>query len=254
MQPGRGEAAGMPNPLRSPRVDLIAWDQEVFFLQSDAVLSGHGKVRAWVWGETVHPYLNVLEEISQTPGPGASWGRPWVEEMQGLVVRLGRPPLKHWYRAELDGPEPFRPYLEILLEPAPHQGVEHRRSPRLEHHFRVMSNDLPDLRATVRDISDSGLGLDLVGPLQRGARISLRLEPDDGAVRPFPVQAEVCWCRPSKRTAAVESRAGMAAGTHLFEAGARFIDLDQDARSSLNAYLERLQGLENGTFSDHHVR
>jgi hypothetical protein len=217
------------------KVDLLAHDEDVLLLQCDEVLSGRNWVEAWAAGETIHIRLQILDEADaldeKTPAYEAA---RMTEALTKLAQRLERPVMKHFYRATIRRPLEFLPHLKVLLEPAPH--LDHRTQPRVGHHIRVMSAGLPGYHATVRNISDRGIGLDLSGPVRTGTRMALRLEPDGGRDIPFELEAEVCWCRPT--AGFVEGRATDEAGrAHAYEAGLRLLPLSREAELSLKAFL-----------------
>ena len=216
--------------------DLLARDQQGLIMQCDDALSGRAWVEAWVAGETIHVRLEILEKMESTLG--------WVEDFR---TRLERERKQHLYRVRVRRPVEFIPYLDVLLEPAPHM-VEHREQRRLHHHVRVMSPDLPDYRGTVRDLSEGGVGLDLVGPLRVGARLQLRLEPDGAKDIPFDLEAEVCWCRATTQEG---TRAHDESGrAHAYEVGARFLTLSDKASIQLRDFLDRVSHLEDVPIHD----
>ena len=225
------------------KVDFLARDGDGLILQCDEKLSGRNWVEAWVAGETIHIRLEIVSELGvedeETP---AYLATQMAETLTQLCGRLERQPMKHFYQATIRRPKEFAPLLDVLLEPAPHP-VEHRARTRIGHHIRVMSADLPGYRGTVRNISDKGIGLDLSGPIQKGKKVSLRLEPDGGRDLPFDIEAEVCWCNPTRSD--IQGRAPDEAGrAHAFEAGLRYLPLTREAELNLRAFLESFKGAE----------
>lgn len=217
-----------------PPADLLAREGSDLILQCDEILSGRAWLAATVAGETINVRVEIVEEFQ----PGAEpFPAPWMDELRaGLQLA----PKKHLYRARVRRPVDFLPYLEVLLEPTP-RSTEQRATPRMTHHIRVMGPQLPDFRGTVRDLSEAGIGLDLVGPLPLGTRLSLTLEPDGGKDTPFEVEAQVCWCRANVAGRRAPDETGRA---HAYEVGACFLPLTPNAKQLLSAFLDKVGKLE----------
>ncbi len=220
----------------SIKVDLLAQDGDVLFLQCDQELTGRNWVEAWVAGETIHVRLQILGEAEAHFQDGPAYQAISLNEaLSQMARRLERKVAKHFYRATIRRPLEFGPHLKVLLEPAP-RAVCRRSKARLDHHIRATSPELPGYQATVRDLTDQGIGLDLSGPLREGSRLSLRLEPDGARDTPFDLEAEVCWCRPT--ASLPQGRAlGEAGQAHVFEAGLRLLQQNPKDETSLKAFL-----------------
>ncbi|MBT9589185.1 PilZ domain-containing protein [bacterium] len=226
------------------KADLLARDGDGLILQCDENLSGRHWVEAWVAGETIHIRLQIVAELGvEDEDTPLYLAIQMAETLTQLCRRLERPPMKHFYQATIRRPLEFAPLLDVLLEPAPHP-VEHRARTRIGHHIRAMSAELPGYRGTVRNISEKGIGLDLAGPIQKGQKVALRLEPDGGRDVPFDIEAEVCWCNPTRPE--IQGRAPDEAGrAHAFEAGLRYLPMTREGEVSLRVFLESFDGAEH---------
>lgn len=223
------------------KVDLLAHDGDDLILQCAKPLRARLWVDAWAAGEVVRVRLDISEEIALADDSSNEGQGPRLRRaLQILCQRLDRQPLEYFYRAKIVRPLEFWPHLRILLEPAP-PPMQPRRHPRLGHRIRAMSPALPEYKATVRNLSESGIGLDLSAPLEKGFQLRLRLEPDGGQDTPFEMEAEVCWCRSVLQLNHASSETERA---KAFEAGLRFLPASPESQELLSSLLESFDVLE----------
>lgn len=71
--------------------------------------------------------------------------------------------------------------------------VERRGQIRLSKVMRVSSRDLPGFTATTEDISLSGARITTRKPLEKGARLEIKVDLDDASLPPLRLQALVRW-------------------------------------------------------------
>jgi hypothetical protein len=224
------------------KVDLLAHDGDDLILQCAKPLKGRLWVDAWAAGQVVRVRLEVSEEIALADETANEGEGPRLRRaLQILCQRLERQPMEYFYRATIRRPLEFWPHLRILLEPAP-PPMQPRRHPRLGHRIRAMSPALPEYKATVRNLSESGIGLDLSAPLEKGYQLRLRLEPDGGQDTPFEMEAEVCWCRSVLQLTHASSETERA---KAYEAGLRFLPASPESQELLSSLLESFEVLEN---------
>lgn len=139
------------------------------------------------------------------------------------------------YSLQLEGPKEVLPHLESLLLPLP-QPQELRAQPRVEKRLRATSPQLPGFRGTVVDLSVTGLGLLVDGPLQRGQGVLLEVEFEDQRSQRLQLPCVVCWCRPEEGAP--------------YRAGLRFEAMNEDLFWDLKELVRALLALERGVLND----
>lgn len=100
-----------------------------------------------------------------------------------------------FYSTQVQSPAEVIPHLQQLLDGLP-QPQELRTAPRVEKRLRATSPQLPGFRGTVVDLSETGLGLLIDGPMQKGQRFRLLLDLEDQRIGRLDLHCLVCWCRP----------------------------------------------------------
>lgn len=210
--------------FRHPHIEVLARYPSGLLLQSDSNVHTHDRVEAEIDGVTLDLTLNHVERIDDD-------SRPWLEALEGLRARNHQPVRKYIYRGELQEPREALPHLYVLLEPAPTPHKEDRDHPRFDHRLKVRSATLPGYEGLIYDISLSGLRMDLHEEAQRGSQFGLELHLDHESALPIKLNVEVRWVRKVGRE---------------YETGVRFVDLDEEQKRRLAAFVATLGKTEAG--------
>jgi len=119
--------------------------------------------------------------------------------------------------------EALRKFVGGLLDK---RGGARRAYPRVSHRVAVQCTAVREVRAILRDISVGGARLFVEVPLAVGERIALELQRDRGApLRLIGQVVSTYWAQPDEP---------------YDQAGVQFIDLTDQVRAELRAYLEQL--------------
>ena len=121
-------------------------------------------------------------------------------------------------------------HLAVLL-PRPRRETEQRGAERVERVLRASSQALPNYQGTSRDLSTSGVKLQVSGPMAVGDEFECLLEMDDHTMSRLTVNCEVRWCRPHE---------------DHFLVGIRFVDLPKATHSRLAYFVNALTRVEKG--------
>jgi len=177
--------------LKTPVVQCLAFQDGVLYLQSPQALKparslrlqAELPVRQQDGPLTVSIQARVQEPLE--PGP------LWEKRAQNLFGQTQA----QLYAVQVESPASALPYLEQLLEGLP-QAQELRLKPRVEKRLRATSPILPGFQAIVVDLSESGLGMLISAPLERGRIFDFDIDFEEQGMRRMSLRGKVCWCRP----------------------------------------------------------
>lgn len=136
------------------------------------------------------------------------------------VVEIG----EQGYRGTLVAPQEMVAFLKEIFAPY----HEKRQSVRLDRNLRVISKDLPGFKGTSRDLSLTGMRVEVQAPVPVGAKLELQLDLDDAQATTLQLKGETRWCAPK-------------VNTPFSFIGLHFLDLTQSDKAALRRFLETLQ-------------
>lgn len=177
--------------LQVPVVQCLAFQDGVLYLQSPQVLkSGRSlrlqaelPVRQQDGPLTVNLQARVQDILEPSP--------LWEKRAQNLFGQAQA----QLYAVQVESPASALPYLEQLLEGQP-QAQELRLKPRVEKRLRATSPILPGFHGIVVDLSETGLGMLISSPLERGRVFDFDIDFEEQGMGRMSLTGKVCWCRP----------------------------------------------------------
>lgn len=131
------------------------------------------------------------------------------------------------FRGNLVEPREAVPFLKEIYAP----WDEKRESVRLPRNLRVISKDLPGFKGTSRDLSMTGMRIEVEAPVPIGSTIDLRVDLDDARATTVNLRGETRWCAPKVNT------------PYSF-LGVHFTEIPQAEKAALRRFLEALQRSE----------
>lgn len=170
-------------------------------------------------------------EVTFTSSKDISMGlHDVIAEVAGEKIRL-RIDVKEQgeteFRGNLVEPQEAVPFLKEIYAP----WDEKRESTRLHRNLRVISRDLPGFKGTSRDLSMTGIRIEVEAPVPIGSIIELRVDLDDARATTLTLRGETRWCAPKVNT------------PYSF-VGVHFTDVSQGDKAALRRFLDTLQRSE----------
>lgn len=168
----------------------LAFESGQLFLQSSqALVPGRSyplqaelPVRQREGPLTISLRVKVVALLESTP--------LWVRRAETLFGQ----PQPRVYSASVESPPTALSYLEQLLEAQP-RAQELRAKPRVEKRLRATSPQLPGFQGTVVDLSESGLGMLVSAPVERGRFLDFDIDFEEQGKGRLALRGKVCWCR-----------------------------------------------------------
>lgn len=188
----------------TPKIELVSFVDELVMFRSRRHLQPSDRVRFEVEGNPVK--VRIRETRAESDG-------------------------RELYLAEvLEGRESLLAHLGGDL---PHY-TKKRRTERVLHKMRIISQHLPDFQALSLDFSPLGLKIELEGFVERGSVVPLLIDFDWPGQDPIEASAKVIWCEE--------------ASDHYL-AGLELIDVPESTRELLMAFYSEIVSGEVGDVS-----